>query len=146
VTNIDEEYYGALNAMTTPGGASQEEIKKAEQELGVVFPEPYRQFLAKYGAGYGNGFELAGIFEHPNKDEPPGWISVVLKAKRFRKALRGRSPDHLIPFSSDGHDTTFYIDTRSANGEIIAYGPGIDGHVIATSFREFVVKSARGEL
>ena len=143
---IDNEYCDALNAMATPGGASNNKIETVEKELGVVFPSPYRQFLSKYGACMGTGFELAGIFEDSNKEEPPMWRSVELVTKQLRRVVRGNLPNHLIPVSDDGQGTTFYIDTTSEAARIIAYGPGVDGQIVATSFKEFVVKAARGEL
>ena len=144
--NIEKEYCDALNTMATPGGASNDKIEMVEKELGVVFPAPYRQFLATYGAGMGTGFELAGISEDSNEEEPPMWRSVVLATKQSRRILRGAIPNDFIPVSDDGQGTTFYIDTNSEAAKIVAYGPGIDGQIVATSFKEFVVKSLRGEL
>jgi hypothetical protein len=131
--------------MATAGGASNEKIEAAERELGVVFPAPYRQFLASYGAGMGTGFDLAGVYEDSGKDEPPVWKSVVLATKQLRRVLRGAIPNHLIPVSDDGQGTTFYIDTKTDAGRIVAYGPGADGQIAATSFKEFVVKASRGD-
>ena len=144
--NIDKKYCDALNTMVTPGGASNDKIETVEKELGVVFPTPYRQFLAKYGAGMGTGFELAGIFEDLNKEKPSIWRSVALVTKQMRRVLRGTLPNHLIPVSDDGQGTTFYIDTKSEAARIVAYGPGLDGQIVATSFKEFVVKASGGQL
>jgi len=37
-------------------------------------------------------------------------------------------------------------DTKSEAARIVAYGPGVDGQMVATSFKEFVVKVSKGEL
>jgi cell wall assembly regulator SMI1 len=146
IMNVEKEYCDALNAMAKPGGASSDKIEAVEKELGVVFPAPYRRFLAQYGAGIGTGFELAGIFEDTNNDEPSMWRSVLLKTKQLRRVWRGALPNYLIPVADDGQSTTFYIDTKSEAARIVAYGPGVDGQLVATSFKEFVVKVSKGEL
>ena len=143
--DIDEEYFDALSTMVTAGGVTKDEIEAVEKELGVVFPPPYHQFLSQYGACMGTGFDLAGIFKDSSKEKPPMWRSVRLMTNQLRRVSRGALPEHLIPVSDDGQGTTFYIDTKSEEARILAYGPGVDCHMIATSFREFVVKGSRGE-
>jgi hypothetical protein len=146
IMNIEKEYRYVLNAMTKPGGASNDRIEAAEQELAVVFPPPYREFLAECGACLGTGFEVAGICDDSNDHEPPMWRSVLQWTKQLRSALGDELPDDLIPISDDGQDTTFYIDTKSEAGRVIACGPGVEGQVVAASFKGFVIRASRGEL
>lgn len=42
-------------------GVSEDEINKAENELGLQFASDYREYLQKYGAAMLNGHELSGI-------------------------------------------------------------------------------------
>src|SRR5215467_48291 len=67
------------------GGASEPTISQAEATLGVRFPLSYRSFLARFGAGFiRNGFEVAGLFHHPDKAE---WlVSMVSTARRLTEA------------------------------------------------------------
>ncbi|SEA49750.1 SMI1-KNR4 cell-wall [Oribacterium sp. KHPX15] len=42
-------------------GVSDEMVKKAESELGIIFPVDYRKYLITYGVAAYNGHELTGI-------------------------------------------------------------------------------------
>src|SRR5215813_8270290 len=62
------------------GGASEPTISQAEATLGVRFPPSYRSFLARFGAGFiCGGFEVAGLFHHPDKAE---WLSSMSSKTR----------------------------------------------------------------
>jgi len=52
---------------------------QAEATLGVRFSPSYRSFLAQFGAAYCNGFELAGLFHHPDK---AAWLSSMCSKAR----------------------------------------------------------------
>ena len=43
------------------GAVDEQTIKMAEQELEVIFPYQYREFLANFGAVVGYGFEIYGL-------------------------------------------------------------------------------------
>jgi antitoxin YobK len=43
------------------GGVPFEEVWIAEQRLGVTFPESYREFLQRYGAGSFGGYVIFGL-------------------------------------------------------------------------------------
>lgn len=60
------------------GGASEQEIRKAEEILGLQFPESYRAFLKEYGSGGICGVEILGI-------EGNLGASVVKATERWRK-------------------------------------------------------------
>ncbi|MCQ2548570.1 MAG: SMI1/KNR4 family protein [Lachnospiraceae bacterium] len=44
-------------------GASEEQIKEAERELGLTFSEDYKEYLAMFGAACANGHEFTGIIK-----------------------------------------------------------------------------------
>lgn len=116
-------------------------IAAAEAELGLRFPRSYRAFLSHFGAAVGQGFEVAGIVPAPsNNDEPPLYSDVIEQTKRFRQ---GDVPNSLLPFSGDGCDATYCLDTacQTDTGEapVIIWGP-VDGHghVLAPDFLQFL--------
>lgn len=144
--STEEDYRETLGSTYTPGGASMEQIEAAERELGVAFPPSYRQFLAEYGAAVGTGFEVAGLFLPSDDGEPPKWKNVLVVSKQMRRILGETMAPSLIPIADDGHGVTFYISGDVEGERVVAYGPGIDGAVVARSFPEFVVKAAQGPL
>lgn len=131
---------------STAGSVDDDVIERAERTLGVVFPPSYRFFLKKFGAAFGRGYEVAGLFAHARPDRPPMWTDVVKATLRLREASRGEIPAGYIAVSGDGGDLTYYIDTtrRDLSGEcpIVALGPGADDLVIAPTFASFVVQAA----
>ncbi len=60
------------------GGASEEDIRNAEEILGLKFPQSYRAFLKEYGSGGICGVEILGI-------EGNLGASVVKATERWRK-------------------------------------------------------------
>lgn len=59
-------------------GASEDEINKAENELGMQFASDYRAYLQKYGAVMLNGHELSGI-------SPAKHLSVISLTHDWQK-------------------------------------------------------------
>ncbi len=146
---IIEEYESILSKASIAGPATDEMIAAAEQQLAIRFPAPYRKFLNNYGAALGVGFEIAGLYESSG-DGPPMWEHVVKKSEQFRRFTKEYLPATLVPISDDGCEVVFYINAKplpeNTACSILAYGPGIDGEVVASSFEEFVVKLANGTI
>lgn len=143
---MDEPYLNVLDDAFTPGGASEEAISKAEQTLGISFPTSYREFLKKYGAAMGAGYEIAGIFT-PNEDEPPMWRDVVAFSNQMRRMAGTFLLETLIPISSDGVSVTYFLDvSNQETSPVIALATGNDEVQVAQSFEEFVVKLSNGDL
>src|SRR5919204_204488 len=63
------------------GGVPFEEIWVAENELGVTFPDSYREFLQRYGAGSFGGEPVYGLGVPP--DDLP---NVVWATEQLRKS------------------------------------------------------------
>ena len=139
----DFEDLGALLAQCAVAGpASEEVISAAEAHLGVRFPQSYRTFLATSGAALCQGFEIAGLFRHADKNRPPLWSDVV--ASNLRIQHRSHIPTGYVAISSDGAEVTYYLDTANTrrDGEcaVVALGPGVDSVAVAASFPEFLVR------
>lgn len=141
---MKKQYVDILDLAETAGGATVEVISKAEQELGVIFPLSYRQFLGSYGAAMGVGFEIAGVFS-PDDEEPPMWKNIVTVTKQMRRMAGPSFSKSLLPISSDGASLFFYLDASTEEqSPVIAFGPGVDGRKVADSFEEFVIMLGSG--
>jgi hypothetical protein len=120
------------------GPASEAEITYAEQELGVIFPQSYRTFLRRYGAGYLHFFEIYGI---------PGdrlWGDVVIMNRRSVRLV----PRHYVKFTGEFGQRGYYLDTSQMNAEgecpVIAVGPSNGAYTVADNFVEFLRKASEG--
>jgi len=85
------------------GGASEATILQAEATLGVRFSPSYRSFLAQFGAGCCKGFELAGLFHHPDKAV---WLSSMSGKARVLTEAEWQYSLHAAP-------PTLFPDTRT---------------------------------
>jgi hypothetical protein len=125
-------------------------VADAELKLDVTFPVSYRRFLKVYGAVLCTGFELAGVFEGGNDDEPPLWSRVVTSTYQLRRGSRGSLPFGYVAVSDDGGDYVFFLDTSrlGPDGEcpVVVLGPGCDGDIVAGSFIDFVIRMVAGRL
>lgn len=79
LTDIIKEY----EDFTAVGGASNEQIKEAEEELGLKFSKEYKEFLKEYGAACANGHEFFGLCESKRLNI----IDATLKAKKKNKSI-----------------------------------------------------------
>ncbi len=78
-TDIIKEY----EDFTAVGGASNEQIKEAEEELGLKFSKEYKEFLKEYGAACANGHEFLGICDSKRLDI----VDATLKAKKKNELI-----------------------------------------------------------
>lgn len=94
-------------------GATDDEISRAETDLGVVFPESYRRFLRDFGwAGVSGHFELFGL-----GPGVPRHLYVVGMTRSERSDFMPPTPHHLIPVLNDGGGNLYCLDTARDNGE-----------------------------
>lgn len=151
-SHILERLRNAIGDGKYPGPVADADITDAEVTLGVRFPTSYRVFLRYFGAAWLPGsYVVAGLGPGRCTDPtPPLWEHIVDVTAQMRRASRGLIPKEYIPFSDDGSDYAFYLDTGNvdANGEcpVVVLGPGRDGVIIAHSFVEFVQESVAGRL
>lgn len=124
------------------GPVSETSIVSAETELGLLFPPSYRLFLRKYGASFGEGFEIYGLPPAAAPDRPPQWSDVVKNTVMLRP---NRLPQNSVAISHDGCDHGYFLECSQTDpqfeGVVIEWGPDHDGgQVIADSFMEFMEK------
>jgi hypothetical protein len=128
------------------GPVSDHDIENAEVALGITFPHTYRTFLSLYGAALCDGFEIFGLMPSFQKNDPPLWTDVVALN------LRNQGADFISPpyveVSDNGADHSFFIDTSQSQGPhpVVAFGPGVDGKVVAEDFLAFVRKLRDSEI
>lgn len=129
---------------TTAGGKTEEEIRKAEKMLNVVFSNQCREFYKKFGylSFYGN--EIFGI--DPNDD------SGILEGNSVAYALNDRKefnlPIEWIPIYDFGDGNMAYLDYSSLNLEkepqiIIAFYNGTEYEIVerlAEDLGEFLLE------
>jgi hypothetical protein len=93
------------------GGAPYEEIWVAEQRLGVTFPESYKDFLQRYGAGYLGGKVAFGLGV-PDNDLPN-----VVYATLDMQAQDDWFPADLVVITDTGEgDLLCLATTRHSDG------------------------------
>ena len=135
---------------TTAGGKSEDEIRKAEELLGVKFSKQCREFYAEYGylSFYGN--EIFGIDPEDDSGELEGNSVAYALNDRAEYGL----PDCWIPVCNFDDGYMAYLDYSSLNkdGEpcvIVAFFNGSEYQVeetIAEYFGEFVFQLVKQQL
>jgi antitoxin YobK len=115
------------------GPSSEEQIQAAERELGVRFPKSYRTFLHQYGSGNLDGIEIFGL----QADRLSGDVVMI-------NQLTTDVPSHLIRFTNDIGNYSYYLDSSQMNEEgecpVIVFGPDENGRIVAESFIHFLEK------
>lgn len=98
------------------GKVSEEQICNAEEKLGVVFPQSYRNFVKNYGFGGICGVEIEGI-------QGELGVSVVSATERWRKLGLGMNLIVIedsgefvrCMYSSDVNDARVFSWSRGGN-------------------------------
>jgi hypothetical protein len=112
-------------------------ILSAEKQLGVVFPDDYRAFIAEHGAFLGNGLELYGL-SLCQDGEMPFFSSVIQQTELLTMSPSTGVDRTYIAISSNGMGVDFLIDTNVREGlRIVACGAGIDFIEVANNLDEF---------
>jgi hypothetical protein len=92
--------------------APEEDIRQAEEALGVSFPDSYCWFLMEFGAAEWPQL-IYGV-----RTGNWTWADLVRLTKESRQALNAPIPLHLLPFSPDGWGNDYCMDTsRLVEGE-----------------------------
>jgi hypothetical protein len=127
------------------GPASAVAIEQAEKQLGVRFPQEYRDFLLRFGALMARGVQIYGIIE--GKNDPPLWESVVTVTQRLRGVGQaGTERTTFVAISHDGFATYFFLGTSaSPQAKIWAIGPGV-AKIVSSSLSDFAVDQSQDRL
>jgi len=135
----------ALAKCQNAGPASEEAIKRAEENLGLLFPPSYRVFLELFGASMGSGFDIYGLVATiQESDSPPLWVDVVASTMQLRPHSL---PKNSIQISHDGCEIGYFLECSEHNKEfeanIIEWGAFHDGaYASELSFLDFVEQQA----
>ena len=129
---------------TTTGGKTEEEIKKAEQILGVKFSNQCKEFYLKYGYLSFGGNEIFGI--------DPNDTSGILEGNSVTYAINDRKvynlPKEWIPIYNFEDGNMAYLDYSSRNIDkepkvIVAFYSGKRYEVVerlAEDFGDFLLQ------
>jgi hypothetical protein len=93
------------------GGAPFEEVWVAEGQLGVTFPDSYREFLQKYGAGSFGGQGIYGL------GAPDTGLPNVVWATEAVRASDDFFPGDLVVIQDTGQGDLLCLATSRMNEE-----------------------------
>ncbi|MED0906563.1 SMI1/KNR4 family protein [Bacillus nitratireducens] len=113
------------------GGVSEEIIKKAENQLGIKFPDSYKWFLAKYGSGGIFGVDILGC----GKASKPAVISNT-------ESFRDIGLPHELVIIENCDEFVYCLDTSNFidNECLVVYWDRSEGYgeKIANNFYDFL--------
>ncbi|QKE72022.1 hypothetical protein HPK19_04045 [Arthrobacter citreus] len=127
-------------------------IEKAEIALGLKFPNTYRHFIRKYGAGVFATWDILGItnenfYESYNPDNPDA-IRFTLSKRKENKL-----PDNFITIIDYDYETLYCLDLNNLNNEgepaVVSYDIGENWgkqEMIAEDLGDFLLDIIQGEL
>ena len=78
------------------GPLTEDSVVAAEEELGVLFPAEYRQFLLQFGSGIVGSHEIYGLGGNRKTVPHLLWLIDDLRASGLKR------PTQLIPFYAEG--------------------------------------------
>jgi SMI1-KNR4 cell-wall len=88
---LEEVMQRLRNVATCECACSEDDIRLAERELGVHFPDSYRLFVSHLGAAFGKGGELYGL--SPGYSSGEGKAGVVACTLEERTRAKGLPSD-----------------------------------------------------
>ena len=88
-------------------GVSADEIQRAEVDLGVTFPNSYREFLLRFGWARFAHDDLCGLGA-----DLPDYRDVV-KHTKFERMMNRGMPPALVTLMADGAGNHYCLDTRA---------------------------------
>ncbi|MGI6093738.1 MAG: SMI1/KNR4 family protein [Veillonellaceae bacterium] len=133
------------------GGCNETLIKEAEEKLSLLFPQLYKNFLLKYGAGNFGSEEIYGIVKSDfDNSGIPDAIWFTLKQRREISL-----PSNLLIIYHTGGEEMFCLDfhrrSESLEPAVVSYLIGVEENhqiynVIANDFGEFLLQRIYLEL
>ena len=110
------ELFSSIKKIKSIGGCSTEQIEEAQNELNLVFPEEYKQYLLNFGAVRFNGVEICGL-------NLKGYLNVVEATER-EKSINPLFPKKM-----------FVIEDLGIDAKLI-----ISDELLCTSFSDYIEK------
>ena len=111
-------------------GVSENDIAKAEENLGVQFAPDYKQYLAEYGLASADGQELTGIVKSPR-------LNVVDVTIKLRKKFKNVPVDAYV-LEKVGIDKLVIFQT--SDGSVYKATPESQFIKVADSLSEYLEK------
>lgn len=99
-----------------PGPVSKDMIRVAEQQLGVIFPRSYCDFLEKVGAA-DFPFDIFGLGPEDLSGFSGTYWDVVGMTQGERHEVEPPMAHHLIPFNPNGMGDHWCLDTSHFDAE-----------------------------
>ena len=133
------------------GITSKELVINSEKNLGILFPNSYREFLEQYGYGGVNSLDIDGITEFNFQES--GYGGVVWRTLEERK--KNLFPSALIPIYDVGDGTIYCLDTSQMDeeGECPVVAWPIGGYeqtpileIVAKNFGEFFLNKVKEQI
>lgn len=81
------ETFQSFGDFVSMDGASNDEIRKAQQELSVVFAEDYKEYLKEFGVASANGHDVTGIVKSKRLNVVEATKNAKLKNPNIPKEL-----------------------------------------------------------
>ncbi len=119
------------------GGVSGNDIRKSERTLGLSFPEEYKVFLEKFGAGSIGSLEIYGL-GCPSTGVPN--VEFVIEALN---KLETSLPDGLLPIAMEDNGGYACLVCKQSHlgplGCVVDFmGTSVEAKEIASSFAEYL--------
>ncbi|SRR6266496_6692043 len=122
-------------------GAAAEVVLAAEQQLALVFPPSYREFLREFGWIRFNHFEIYGLGA-----DAPDYLNVVRNTLAEREEMSPGLPRHFVALMNDGAGNHYCLDTGTAkDGEAVVVfwdhesSQDQEPEFVAVSFAEWLI-------
>ncbi|MFH1022875.1 MAG: SMI1/KNR4 family protein [Planctomycetota bacterium] len=134
------------------GSQSEEDVRAAEESLGVRFPVDYRRFVSDWGYGGFGDFDVAGV----GSESFDTMFNVVTMTREQRETIPGFPPGHVVisRLTRATGDILVCLDTATTQGDAcVVVGCRATmgrletvGEPLAGSFLEFLTDRMRLEL
>ena len=118
-----------IQGLKSIGGCDESTIRNAQDKLGLVFPEEYREYLLGFGAIRFNGIELCGL-------NIEGYLNVV-EATEQEKSVNNDFPKGMFVIEDLGIDARIIIGDEKGNIYLLQRDKK---KLICTSFSEYIEK------
>lgn len=123
------EVISGIENIRVIGGCTGDQIKEAEKELELIFPEEYREYLKNFGTIRFNGVELCGL-------NVTGYLNVV-EATEQEKSVNPEFPKGMFVIEDLGVDARLIICDEKGNIYLFQRNKK---KLICTSFLEYIEK------
>jgi hypothetical protein len=125
------------------GPRDENVVGAAEDRLGLRFPDAYRRFVLRMGAGSFGAAEFYGVIDSDFSGPVPDGVWVTLESRKGPSAL----PTSMVVIGQDGMGGQYVLDTAAGDDPAVTVwiggmsSPGEPLEEVASDFAEFVLDS-----